>query len=68
MPINHVLHLQTEAAHAYMRKHGLSAAEFSELDRKYNILRFIEIGYEIFHLEGIEGVVEEIEDYISGDK
>jgi len=64
MPLNQVAHLQTEVAHAYMRQHGLKPAEFVDLDNKYDILRFIEISYEPFHLTGTQGVVEEIEEYI----
>ena len=62
--LNQVAHLQTEIAHAYMREHSLKPAEFVELDRKYNILRFIADGYEPFHLTGTQGVVDEVEDYI----
>lgn len=62
--LNQVAHLQTEVAHAYMRKHSLKPDEFVNLDRKYNILRYIEIGYEPFHLTGTEGVVDEVEEYI----
>jgi hypothetical protein len=28
------------------------------------ILRFIEIGYEIFHVTGTQGVIEEVDEYI----
>jgi hypothetical protein len=59
-----VAHLQTEIAHAYMRKHNLKPADFVELDRKYGLLLFIENGYEPFHLTGTEGVLDEVEDYI----
>lgn len=62
--LNQVAHLQTEVAHAYMRKHRLQPEEFVNLDRKYNILRYIEIGYEPFHLTGTEGVVDEVEEYV----
>lgn len=64
MKLNQVAHLQTEIAHAYMREHNLQPADFVELDQKYGILRFIENGYEPFHLTGTQGVVEEVEDYI----
>jgi hypothetical protein len=46
------------------RRHNLTPAEFVELDKKYNILHFLEIGYEPFHLTGTQGVVEEVEEYI----
>jgi hypothetical protein len=62
--LNQVTHLQTEIAHAYMRQHKLSPADFVDLDRKYDVLRFIEIGYEPFHLTGTQGVVDEVEDYV----
>jgi hypothetical protein len=64
--LNQVTHLQTEIAHAYMRQHNITPAEFVGLDRKYDILRFIEIGYEPFHLTGTQGVLNEVEDYIRG--
>jgi hypothetical protein len=62
--LNQLAHLQTEIAHAYMRRHKLSPKEFIELDREYSLLRYIEIGYEPFHLTGTQGVVDELEDYI----
>jgi hypothetical protein len=62
--LNQVAHLQTEIAHAYMRKHNLKPADFAEIDREYGILDFIEIGYEPFHLTGTQGVLEEVEDYV----
>ena len=64
MKLNQVAHLQTEVAHAYMRKHNLKPADFIILDRNYGILHFIEEGYEPFHLTGTEGIIEEVDDYI----
>jgi hypothetical protein len=64
MNINQVAYLQAEVSQAYMRQNNLSPADFLELDRRYNILRFIEIGYEPFHLTGTQGIIEEVEDYI----
>lgn len=64
MKLNQVAHLQTEVVHAYMRQHKLKPADFVDLDQKYGILRFIEIGYEPFHLTGTQGVIDEVEDYI----
>jgi len=64
LKLNQVAHLQTEVAHAYMRKHNLAPADFVEIDRKYGILRFIANGYEPFHLTGTQGVIDEVEDYI----
>ena len=64
MKLNQVAHLQTEIAHAYMRERNLTPADFVELDRNYGILRFIEEGYEPFHLTGTQGVVDEVDDYV----
>ncbi|MDR0999528.1 MAG: DUF3791 domain-containing protein [Clostridiales bacterium] len=64
MKVNPVLFLQADVAGEYMRKHGLTPQEFVALDKKHNILHFLEIGYEPFHLTGTQGVIEEVEDYI----
>ncbi|MDR1085730.1 MAG: DUF3791 domain-containing protein [Deltaproteobacteria bacterium] len=64
MKINPLLFLQADVSNEYMRRHNLTPQEFLELDKKHNILRFLEIGYEPFHLTGTQGVVEEVEDYI----
>jgi len=63
--LNQVAHLQTEVVHAYMRRHNMKPAEFVRLDRDYNILHFIEIGYEVFHLTGTDGIIDEVENYIA---
>jgi hypothetical protein len=65
MNINNILYLQAEVANEYMRRHGLTPQEFVELDKKFGVLRFLEIGYEPFHLTGTQGVIEEVEEYIS---
>ncbi|MDR1193154.1 MAG: DUF3791 domain-containing protein [Peptococcaceae bacterium] len=64
MNINNTLYLQAEVANEYMRQHDLTPREFVELDKKFGILRFLEIGYEPFHLTGTQGVIEEVEEYI----
>ena len=65
MGLNQVLYLQTEIARLYMKRHDLSPGKFLELDRKYGILEFLETGYEPFHLTGPEGVLSEVEDYLT---
>ena len=65
MGLNQVLYLQTEITHLYMKRHNLSPEGFLELDKKYGILKFLETGYEPFHLTGPEGVLKELEDYIN---
>ena len=64
MRLNQVAHLQTEVAHAYMRMHNLKPSEFVDLDQRFGILRFIEEGYEPFHLTGTQGVIDEVNDYV----
>ena len=64
MSIYDKLYLQAEVANEYMRQHNLTPLEFVELDKKYDILHFLEVGYEPFHLTGTQGVIEEVEDYI----
>lgn len=63
-----VLFLQVSTANLYRKTHGLTVEAFNELDRKYNILRYIEIAYEPFHLTGPQGVLEELEKYINSQK
>jgi hypothetical protein len=62
--LNQVAHLQTEVAHTFMRERNINPADFIALDRNYGILRFIEEGYEPFHLTGTQGVIDEIDEYI----
>ena len=64
MGINSALYLQVEIAHLYMRRHSLSPEQFLELDKEYDILHFLDIGYEPYHLTGSEGVLAEIEEII----
>jgi hypothetical protein len=64
MNIDQHAYLQAEVAHAYMRQNNLTPAGFLELDDKFGILRFIEIGYETFHLTGTQGVIDEVDEYI----
>ena len=64
MSIYDKLYLQAEVANEYMRQHNLTPLEFVELDKKYDILHFLEVGYEPYHLTGTQGVIEEVEDYI----
>ena len=62
--LNQVLYLQAEISHLYMRRRNISPADFIEQDKKYDILKFLETGYEPFHLTGPEGVLNELEDYL----
>ena len=63
--VNNRIYLQVMIAHMYMKKHSLTPEQFLELDEKYDILHFLDIGYEPFHLTGSEGVLAEIEEIIA---
>ena len=65
MRLNQVLYLQTEISHLFMKRNNLTPQEFLELDKKYDILQFLETGYEPFHLTGSQGVLDELENYIN---
>ena len=62
--INGELYLIVEIAHLYMRRHNLTPEQFLEHDKEYNIIHFLDIGYEPYHLTGSEGVLAEIEEII----
>jgi len=49
-----------------MTRHGLTVREFLALDRDRDILGFLRLGYEPFHLTGDEGVLEEMDAYVFG--
>ena len=57
MALDQVLYLQAEISHMYMKRRNISPAEFLEQDKKYGILKFLETGYEPFHLTvpGLKG-------------
>ena len=61
--IDPVAAMQTHIARLYRKRHNLGIREFLDLDRKVDILGFIEIGYEPFHLTGDEGILDEIDGY-----
>jgi len=63
--MDQVLYMQAGIANMYMKKHKLSPKEFLKLDKKLDILGFIQEGYEPFHLMGDRGILGEVEDYIS---
>ena len=64
MGLNQILYLQICIARLFMERKKMPLAKFLELDKKYGILKFLEIGYEPFHLTGHEGIIDEVEDYI----
>lgn len=59
-----VISLQTQAIEAYRRKHKLSAEEIANIVVNYKLSRFLQDNYELLHLTGVDGIVEELEAYI----
>ena len=64
MIMDQVLYMQTGIANMYMKKHKLSPKEFLKLDKKFDILGFIQEGYEPFHLMGDKGILNELDEYV----
>ena len=62
--MDQVLFLQAGISNMYMKKHKLSPKEFLKLDKKIDILGFLQEGYEPFHLIGDKGILLEVEEYI----
>ena len=62
---NEVAYFQIGIARKYMRRHNLTPLQFVEMDKRYHILRFLEIGYEPFHLTGDEGVLDELDEIVA---
>jgi len=47
-----------------MERHKILPQEFLDLLKKKDILKFLRLGYETFHLTGDEGVLEELDSYV----
>ena len=62
---NDVAYFQVGIARKYMRRHKLTPLQFVEIDKQYQILHFLEIGYEPFHLTGDEGVLDELDGIVA---
>ena len=59
--LDNALYLQVRLAHKYMKRHNITIQQFRQRDRDYDILGFLEDGYEPYHLTGDEGVLDEID-------
>ena len=64
--VDPVVFLQAHFCILFMERHKLSPKVFLELLEEKDILRFLRIGYETFHLTGDEGVLEELDEYVYG--
>ena len=56
--------LQAHFSILFMERHNLSPDDFLALDAKKDIIGFLRLGYEPFHLTGDEGVLEELDAYV----
>jgi hypothetical protein len=65
--IDPVAFLQIHISRLFMERHNLTPKAFLALDREKDILKFLRLGYEPFHLTGDEGVLEELDAYVYGD-
>jgi len=63
---DHVLYMQIRVANLYRKAHDMSISEFLDLDRKTGFLPFVADAYELFHLTGDAGIIEEVDDYVRG--
>jgi hypothetical protein len=51
-----------------MQREKLTVQEFLALDKKYDVLGFLEAGYEPFHLMGEQGVLNEVRELVKKTK
>ena len=63
---DHVLYMQIRVANLYRNAHNMPVRDFIELDRKTDFLPFVADAYELFHLTGDIGILEEIDDFVRG--
>jgi hypothetical protein len=59
--LDNTLYLQVRLAHKYMKRHKITIEQFRQQDRYYDILGFLEDGFEPYHLTGDEGILDEID-------
>ena len=64
--IDPVAFLQIHISRLFMERHKLSPDDFLALDAHKDILGFLRLGYEPFHLTGDDGILEELDAYVYG--
>ena len=64
--VNPVVFLQIHISRLFMERHELSPEKFLALNAQKDILGFLRLGYEPFHLTGDEGILEELDEYVFG--
>ena len=61
--VDPIVFLQANFILAFMKRHALSLPAFLELDKQKDIIGFLRLGYEAFHLTGEENVLEQMDAY-----
>lgn len=64
--IDPVVFLQAHISRLFMERHELNPEKFLALNAQKDILGFLRLGYEPFHLTGDEGILEELDEYVFG--
>ena len=59
-----ILYMQTRLLRTASEKWGKSMADVINIYSQYNVLEYIESCYEIFHVQGDEVNLEDIENYL----
>ena len=59
-----IAYLQAHFVRLFMERHKMSVNDFLHLNKEKDILGFLRIGYEPFHLTGDDGVLEEMDAYV----
>jgi len=62
--VDPVVFLQAHFCILFMERHKMLPHEFLELLKKKDIIKFLRLGYETFHLTGDEGVLEELDEFV----
>ncbi|MCL2498823.1 MAG: DUF3791 domain-containing protein [Defluviitaleaceae bacterium] len=62
--IDHKTFFQVSIVHKLLNRWHIEPIEFLKLDEKFNILSFLREGYDLFHLNGDMGTIEEVEGFI----
>ena len=64
MLIDPVAYLQARYIRLFMKRHNLNPQQFLALNKKKDVIDFLRLGYESFHLTGDEGVLQELDLYV----
>ena len=62
---NDVLYLKIMVANRYMKKHDMLPDEFLEFAEKKDLFGYLDLAYESLHLTGPEGIMDEVERFVS---